>query len=290
MQFIVMDLEWNTTYSRKLKGFINEIIEIGAVKLDEQLHVLDTFSAIVRAQIGKKLNGRVRRLTRLSNEEMLGGVPFTRAVSEFRRWLGGEENVFFSWGDGDMRTLIKNYAYFMHRTQLPFVDCYCDAQRYCQAQLGDLPGANQAGLSEAALRLGVDPEDFPHHRALDDSLLTTACLQKVYDAGAIRKFIQKCDRRFYEKLEFKPRLVRDIHSPLIDSSQFDCVCDVCGGKLKQKSGWRFEGSSFRADFHCPKCKRGLRVSVRFKQYFDRMDIKRTVTELKTVRQKNSDRP
>ena len=40
MNFVILDLEWNGTYSRRLKGFMNEIIEFGAVKVDECLHVL----------------------------------------------------------------------------------------------------------------------------------------------------------------------------------------------------------------------------------------------------------
>ena len=31
MDIVILDLEWNGTYSRRLKGYINEIIEFGAV-------------------------------------------------------------------------------------------------------------------------------------------------------------------------------------------------------------------------------------------------------------------
>ena len=55
MQFVVLDLEWNNTYAKKANGYINEIIEIGAVKLDSELENVDTFSCIIRSQIGKKL-------------------------------------------------------------------------------------------------------------------------------------------------------------------------------------------------------------------------------------------
>ena len=32
MEYVILDLEWNGTYSRRKQGFINEIIEFGAVK------------------------------------------------------------------------------------------------------------------------------------------------------------------------------------------------------------------------------------------------------------------
>lgn len=48
MQYIVMDLEWNGGYSRKAHGYFNEIIEVGAVRLDESLQVTDRFHAAIR--------------------------------------------------------------------------------------------------------------------------------------------------------------------------------------------------------------------------------------------------
>lgn len=62
MDFIIMDLEWNNTYARKTKGFINEIIEIGAVKLDENLNFKDKFSCLVRPQISKKTARQRQRI------------------------------------------------------------------------------------------------------------------------------------------------------------------------------------------------------------------------------------
>ena len=62
MNFVILDLEWNGTYSRRIKSFINEIIEFGAVKVDEQLHIIDTFEALVRPQVGQAMrSGPSRR-------------------------------------------------------------------------------------------------------------------------------------------------------------------------------------------------------------------------------------
>ena len=38
---MILDLEWNTAYSKSEGQFINEIIEFGAVKLNEKLKVID---------------------------------------------------------------------------------------------------------------------------------------------------------------------------------------------------------------------------------------------------------
>ena len=61
MNFVILDLEWNGTYSRRLKGFMNEIIEFGAVKVDECLHVLDTLTLWFAPKWAKKSAGKSKR-------------------------------------------------------------------------------------------------------------------------------------------------------------------------------------------------------------------------------------
>lgn len=280
MQYVVMDLEWNTAYSKKLRSFFNEVIEIGAVKLDENFNIIDTMSTIIRPQIGKKLRGKVKDLTHITNEDISSGEVYPRVVKEFVKWLGNEESVFLTWGDGDIRVLSKNNEYFCDSRQLDFINAYADVQKYCQSFIDDCEKGQQIGLSAACEKLGVDPDDFSHHRALDDSLMTVECVKKVFKKEKLSKYIHKCDEGFYDRLNFKPFVIKDINNPLIDKSKLKCVCDICGGKVIRKKKWRFVNQSFRAEFYCPECDRNFRLCVRFKQYFDHLDVKRTFTEIK----------
>ena len=70
MNFIIFDLEWNNAYSYAKKGFMNEIIEIGAVKLNNKLETVDTFKQLVMPKLTKKLSGRCKNLTNITNEEL----------------------------------------------------------------------------------------------------------------------------------------------------------------------------------------------------------------------------
>ena len=106
MNYIIMDLEWNNAYCKKKKGFMNEIIEIGAVKLDEELNLVDTFSMFIKAQLGKKLHSRVKELTNITNDDISSGTPFSQTMSLFRKWSAGPDNVILTWGDTDIRVLI----------------------------------------------------------------------------------------------------------------------------------------------------------------------------------------
>jgi len=62
MNYIVIDLEWNGGWSKKAHGYFNEIIEVGAVKVDEQMHVLDVFRAAIKPVVSKKLSKWWERL------------------------------------------------------------------------------------------------------------------------------------------------------------------------------------------------------------------------------------
>lgn len=272
MNYIIMDLEWNNAYCKKKKGFINEIIEIGAVKLDEQLNVVDTFSMFIKAQLGKKLHSRVKELTNITNDDISTGTPFSQTMSLFRKWSAGNDNVILTWGDTDIRVLIENFRYFNGISFIPFLNNYVNLQKYAQAFM-NISKADQIGLSAAAEKLGIDTESYSLHRALDDSLLTADLFKKIYNEKMLSSYTLVCDTGFYSKITFKPKVITDINSPLIDKSKMRCLCDVCGGQCERISEWRVMNQSFRAIFLCKKCKRKIRFTIRFKEYYDRVDIK-----------------
>lgn len=65
MRYIVFDLEWNQGYSSKEeseKPLPFEIIEIGAVKLDENLNVIDSFHRIIKPVVYTELFKYTREL------------------------------------------------------------------------------------------------------------------------------------------------------------------------------------------------------------------------------------
>lgn len=272
MHFVIMDLEWNNAYNKKLRSFFNEIIEIGAVMVDEELEVVDTFSVLVKSQLSNKLSGRVKNLTHISNEDMYGGVSFNKAVSDFSKWLGDRDCVFMSWGNGDLRVMLDNLKYFCRTDSIPFISKYMDLQKYCQHHL-KLSNAQQIGLSAAATLFGIDVSEYSTHRALDDSLLSLRCFKKSYNAENIDGFIMVCDENFYKRLLFKARYITDINDERIDRSKMVCFCDDCHRRMRKVSEWKNINQSFRALFYCKNCDSHVTFSIRFKEYFDHIDIK-----------------
>jgi len=278
LYFVVMDLEWNNAYNKVIKGFFNEIIEIGAVMIDDNMEVVDTFSVLIRSQIAKKLSGRVKNLTHITNEDMYGGISFDRAISDFTKWVGDRECIFMSWGNTDIHVLLENLTFFSGIDYIPFIKYYADAQRYCQIRL-KLGTAQQVGLSAAAALLGIDVSEYATHRALDDSLLTYRCLRKAYSPGDIDEYVNVCNDDFYKRITFKARNITDIHSEKVDRSLMVCPCNECSRYMKRISEWRVVNQSFRAMFYCRNCRKKAMFSIRYREHFDHVDIKTKVIDI-----------
>lgn len=262
---------------KSAEKFINEIIEIGAVKLDENLNTVSTFSELIKPVVSKKLRSRIKNLTHITNEDVRHGRPFKEVIGEFEKWVG-EDALVMTWGDTDIRTMQTNFKYFLNAKNIKFIKKYADLQRYCQCFI-NMENIQQAGLSYAAGCLEIDPEKYPHHRALDDSLLSAECFKKVFDADKLAEFIKICDKEFYARLDFKPYIIKDKNDPLIDKNLFNCYCDICGGKVETKKKWKFMNQSFRGIFFCANCNREFRVNLRVKKFYDRLDIKRNYSEI-----------
>lgn len=274
MRYVIMDLEWNNVYVKRLKGYINEIIEVGAVMLDESLTEINSFSCLVKSQLRRKLSARVEELTHLTNDELnSSGITFQNAMDQFSDWLQDPKDIIFmTWGNGDIRSLLDNYRLFMQTETIPFLHYYIDLQSYCQGMVASQT-TNQVGLSAAAEKIGIDLSQFHNHRALDDSILAAECLRRTFDSEKIERYTDTCDDSFFRRLLFKTVLLTDLDDPKIDKALFRCRCDHCGKDMDLFSDWFSTKNGFRSVFVCHDCKIYKRCTIRFVELTGGMDIK-----------------
>lgn len=272
MNFIILDLEWNGTFSKRLNGFINEIIEFGAVKTDENLNILDTFEELIRPQVGKKISGKVRTLTSITNEELSGGLRFMQVVGDFCKWSG--DSILMTWGTSDILALIENCRYFCGDGRIPFLRRYADMQAYCGIRLQTV---GQMGLGTAAQQLGIDNGEYAQHRALGDSLLALRCFQKLYDEEALRPFMQDARQaEFYRRMEFRTIAICDLHHPLIRPAHLAFNCDVCGRRARRTGDWKLRNKGFIAAFLCRRCGHQFLGRVQFKLKYEGLVVKKKI--------------
>lgn len=273
-----MDLEWNTAFSNKIGKHINEIIEIGAVKLNDKREIISTFSSFVKPHIEKKLHSRVKHLTNISNDDVKKSDDFVTVIDRFCEWAGEGETVFLSWGNMDIRVLIDNLKYFKGISKIPFIKYYVDLQDFCMEMM-KLPKSQQLGLNNAADALNINLDEFILHRALTDSEISAKCFDKLYKEDDFTNKVIVFNNEYYEKLFFKPYIISSIDDPLVDKSIMNCKCPECGHNAKKVNNWNFINGSFRAIYYCKKCNIKIRVSIQFKKYYDRVNVKKSILKI-----------
>lgn len=278
MTFILLDLEWNDAYFPKIKGFVNEIVEFGAVKLDEDFREIDRFSRIVRSSITKRLSTRFRNLTGMTNEQMQNGIPFAQALAEYKAWAG-QDTITLTWSNSDLYTLYHNCVYFTDDSKNAAIGRYADLQKYFQHELAQkgIPQKNQISLSNAAALFEIKITEEHLHRALDDSFIAAAILKKCYNKERMEPFIIDTDSdSYFEKLTFKPYYIKEIDSPLIDKSKLYFSCPICRNHAKRITGWKVRKPWFHTRVYCRNCEERFKAAVCFKRHFDHTQIKKKI--------------
>ena len=128
--YIVLDLEWNQpmsgqeTITRPFR-FDSEIIEIGALKLNNRFEEMSEFKSFVRPVFYPSMNGHVVQLTKIRPQELEKAPDFPAAYAAFRDWCG-EDCCLCTWGPDDLPVLMDNLL--MHGLDAALPDGY-DLQR-----------------------------------------------------------------------------------------------------------------------------------------------------------------
>lgn len=211
MNFIIFDMEWNCVSDVRVSEMgeyynvisekticFDEIIEIGAVKVNEKMELIDEFRAFVKPHIYKKINPRVEKLTKITEEELESGLKFKEVLKSFSEWMGNNY-ILCSWSDEDIRTLFRNIEYYydgynMDKLVLP----YMDIQKYCCTLLGH---KKRKSLSYIAKERGIKVIGKKIHQAIDDSKVTYEIFKKLYDKNRIQPYIAEDINYFFKSID-----------------------------------------------------------------------------------------
>lgn len=269
LNYVIFDLEWNTAYNYATNQPLNEIIEIGAVKLDSKLNIVDTFKQLIKPTVTKKLTGRCKSLTGITNEQLKeDGVPFEEALKDFSRWSGREDSVFMSWSNSDLYAMCANVKAFLGTYEIAFIKKYCDVQKYCMSFIKNNENNNQIALSKCAdiFEIEVDPEKL--HRALFDCYVTAECIKKVYDKEIIKQYITDCDCSFFNRLMYKQQYITEAKTDDFDLESVKTFCPECNCELKIIRRFGSINNTFKNVGICKKCKIKYWVYIRAKKTYD----------------------
>ena len=257
MHYIVIDLEWNQTYHEKamatqkelsirLRG---EVIQIGAVKLDESLALCGSYRITVKPRFYKKIHRHVMRLTGIDQAQLDHGVPLAEAMESFHRFCG-DDAIFLTWGPDDMPMLFDNLR--ANKLSYSFLDKYYDMQPMFNRETDG--EKRQRSLEYAMEHFGIEM-NLPAHDALNDALFTARVAQRLNIAEGIRAADEATGDYLYEKVfgdaDSGERGFASAERALKESAVASPVCPICGEPLLQKEPMlHAKGQKYQALYAC----------------------------------------
>ena len=194
MNYIILDLEFNcpckiNTITHKIeKGYVNpkiqfEIIEIGAIKFDSNFNMVDTFRIFVRPQVYKVLHPKVKRLTKITKEDLKYAHTLEQSINYFRKWIK-DNIVFCSWGKSDFIVLKNNCEFYNIDTN--WIKNYIDIQNIYVIKY-ELK--NLVSLRNIVKLLEIE-NDKKFHKALNDAFYTGEIMKKLNIEDVSKYFIE----------------------------------------------------------------------------------------------------
>ena len=189
MNYIALDFEWNQSYMPRVRQredfFVQldgEIIQIGAVMMDESFHIKDTFTINIRPVFYRKIHKKVRALTGIDQQQLNNGYPFAEAMRRFVRWCG-REHLFFTWGPDDARIMMQNLL--IHKYDTAWMGRWINLQVIYNMQTDG--GSGQKSLETALAHFGISQE-LTAHNALHDALYTAYLCGKLDVPAGIQNY------------------------------------------------------------------------------------------------------
>ena len=177
MKYIVLDLEWNSPEHRNrlVKEpivFQGEIIQIGAVMLNEQMEEIGSFEAKIRPEFYKRINRKIEELTGITDKDLENALLFTDAINNFKNWCG-DDSILLTWGSCDVQMLEDNLI--MYDMDYRWIPEEFDAQLMFDFQ--ETMEDRNYSLDYAVYYFGI--RGIKAHDALNDARDTAAVIRKL---------------------------------------------------------------------------------------------------------------
>lgn len=247
MNYIIMDLEWNqsnTGTEKEVRELPFEIIEIGAIKLNNDHKMIDEFSELIKPVVYKEMHHITRKLIHLQIEELEKGRPFPEVMGQFLNWCG-EDYIFCTWGPLDLTELQRNIRFYGMKPLCDRPMAFLDVQKLFSIVYED-------SKTRRALEYAVDflemEKDIPFHRAFSDAYYTAKILAGLPDP-AIEKLVSydvfmtpktredEIHVVFDSYAKYISREFADKTEALADREVSSTKCYLCHKNLRKKIKW-----------------------------------------------------
>ena len=187
MFHIVVDFEFTPIpksfkYQRKI--IKNELIEIGAVKLDECYRVIDEFSTFVKPKYST-LDPFCSRLTGITERDLYNAPHFVDAINSFLTWIGNDDYTIYAWSETDKEQFCGECV--LNDACNKFEQLYNEDWIDLQMEYINIVGLSKSISLERALNSLNIFFEGNMHRAADDAYNTASILQSIHNKTEFEK-------------------------------------------------------------------------------------------------------
>lgn len=265
MGYIIVDLEFNnlkniTKYYEKffeengnLKDIDleNEIIEIGAIKVDQYMKPVCEMREYIKPTIFPVINPKVTEITRIDNSILNEkGIGFEEALNKLKGMFE-KGDVLCSWAKDDIAEIIINANYHEYK-DLKWLDSYLDIQEYASKILAH---KKALGLKCALDELKIKVDDTKLHDALIDSFYTVEVFKRIYNSRIIKNHIV---RDIYNMPAINISNLEDIE---IDTDKLELKCPKCRKSVNLETSIELLKWRFAVIGECSKCKNKILFEI-----------------------------
>ena len=247
MHYVVVDLEWNQAMSSKSSVFnklpihlSGEIIEIGAVKLNDDMTPGEEFTIDVKPVYFRQMHYKVKKITGFDKERLSAGESFPDALQQFREWCG-DGVTFLTWGNDDQRVMEQNII--IHDLDWDWINEWINLQLIYNVQNG--LDKNQKSLASAMEHYEIEQTRVAHD-ALGDAYNTALVASHLDMVEGLRHYGEAGQILAARMPNYKPKaesqepnfLLHEVYDGfLTKNAAFDDPrvlsfhCPVCGNAL-----------------------------------------------------------
>lgn len=259
MDYIVFDLEWNQCpggKEKENKKLPFEIIEIGAVKLNNDLKECGRFQEKIKPKVYHSFHFHTQEILHTDMQAFKNARSFPMVAKDFFSWCGSMDQIIFcTWGSQDLLELQRNLKF--HHMDNPFLFplYYIDVQKIFSIQKDD-------GKSRKSLKAIIDalslPEDQPFHEAYSDAHYTAEVMKsldlegmtKYFSVDYFRTPLNRREELLIQYKNYQKFVSRPFHTKtdaMRDRKVASTKCYLCGRPAKKKLRW-FTGNS--KNYYC----------------------------------------
>lgn len=188
LDFEMTCIEYKKPNPIEIPNSCREIIEIGAVRIDEQGIITDRFSQLVKPVWEENVTKKCTQITGITIDGLKNAPPLAEALSLFESWLGTNEVKFYAWGDDDLVQLKLECKFKGLYDPLPVI--YNKWRNYQRIFMKLFNLSRAISLKDAINMVGFDFEG-KQHSAVDDAYNTARILLMTLDKEEYQQLKQK---------------------------------------------------------------------------------------------------